>query len=153
MKLLKDSFLLLVGVLVIAWSFITFLHQPAPEHFQTPPILKVGEHNIILEIADTDAKRTQGLSGRTALENNHGMLFIFEEPGKYGFWMKDMLFPIDIVWISADLQVVGVERNVLPESYPQIFYPQTLINYALELNSGEAERLGIDIGEKLYLTH
>src|SRR5882672_5260542 len=52
--------------------------------------------------ADTDALRTLGLSGHSPLAADEGMLFIFPAPGEYGFWMKDMLFPLDLVWIAAD---------------------------------------------------
>ncbi len=151
MKLLKDTLFLLIGIAFVVGCIYLFLQKPAPEHFQTIPTLRVGDQSIILEMADTEEKRVQGLSGRPSLESNRGMLFVFDEVGSYGFWMKDMHFAIDIVWISADLRVAGVSKNAQPESYPNIFYSPTPIKYVLELNSGESEKLGIDTGSELYL--
>lgn len=79
------------------------------------------------------------------------MLFVFDISDLYGFWMKDMRFSIDIVWIDADWKIVGVERNVTRTTYPQIFVPKIPIKYVLELPSGEFEKLGVDIGSQMYL--
>lgn len=98
--------------------------------------LQIGKVKLEVEIAETDAARARGLSGRAALSENQGMLFVFDEPGQYGFWMKDMNFPIDIVWINEDWHIVGVTAEISPESYPEAFYPPRPIKYALEVNAG-----------------
>lgn len=100
-------------------------------------------------MAVTDAEREQGLSGQKALPKDSGVLFVFQSAGVYGFWMKDMNFPIDMVWIGADKTVSGVAPGVSPSSYPQIFYPPTPITYVLELASGEAAKMHIAPGSKL----
>ena len=64
-----------------------------------------------LNIASTPQARAKGLSGRATLERNQGMLFLFTAPGVYGFWMKDMKFPIDIIWLN-DRKVVDLTPNV-----------------------------------------
>lgn len=106
---------------------------------------------IYAEVVDTPASRAQGLSGRRGLGEKEGMLFIFDHPGRYGFWMKDMLFPIDIIWINTDGVVVHVERNVSPSSYAVTNPPQTFINepdarYVLEVAAGQADKLGAHLG-------
>lgn len=111
---------------------------------------------IYAEVADTLESRTQGLSGRSGLRENEGLLFIFEQPGRYGFWMKDMLFPIDMIWISADGTVVHIERNVSPDTYSKQSPPQTFVNtpdakYVLELASGESEKFGLYLGTKVKI--
>ena len=97
-------------------------------------------------IASTSAVRQQGLSGRISMASDEGLLFIFPEAGEYGFWMKDMNFPIDIVWIDADRKVVGISENVAPESYPENFYPPKTILYVLELNAGAVKKAGLKVG-------
>jgi uncharacterized membrane protein (UPF0127 family) len=153
MKLLKDAFFLLVGLFVLIGSFYLFLQQPAPAKYQVQSVstLKINEHIINIEIAESDEARARGLSGRTTLESGHGLLFVFPTPGMYGFWMKDMNFPIDIIWISDDWRILGIEKSVSPESYPTAFYPKSPITYALELPAGEAEKLGIDTDSIVYL--
>lgn len=111
---------------------------------------------IYAEVADTPQSRAQGLSGRTGLKEDEGMLFVFDQPGKYGFWMKDMLFPIDMVWISADGTVVYVEQNISPDTYFNSEPPQTFVNeasakYVLELSANQAEKYGLYLGAKVRI--
>ncbi len=150
MERLKNGFFLTVGVLFILGCFYLFLKQPAPAKYQQgEPVITAGGNVIPVEVADSENERTRGLSDREALAGGHGLLFEFPEVGSYGFWMKDMRFPIDIVWINEDWTVVGVERNATPESFPEIFYPAAPIKYVLEINSGEAEKFSIEAGRKL----
>lgn len=151
MKLLKDSVFFLIGLAFFGGCIYLFLQKPAPAHFQPTPILKVGDQSLILEIADTEEKRVQGLSDRDSLGENHGMLFVFDEPGSYGFWMKDMRFPIDIVFLDVNLRVINVYQGVKPETFPTPFYPVAPAKYVLEINSGEASMLGIDTGAQVIL--
>ena len=124
----------------------------------TTSSLPVSESEIVIEapsgairaiVARTDTDRGLGLSGRDSLAADEGMLFIFPIDGPYGFWMKDMKFPIDIVWIDHGHIVKGVSQKVSPETYPNLFFPPAPIRYVLELNSGSAERFGIASGTKL----
>lgn len=122
-----------------------------------------GEKEIILpkgkvyaEVVETAAARALGLSGRSGLSKDEAMLFVFDHPGKYGFWMKDMLFPIDIIWINQEGIVVHVERNATPESYFNNNPPQTFVNtpdakYVLELASGQADIFGLYLGTKVKI--
>lgn len=111
---------------------------------------------IYAEVADTPASRALGLSGRAGLANDEGMLFVFDYPGKYGFWMKDMLFSIDMVWIAEDGTVVHIERDATPESYFNHTPPQTFVNtpdakYVLELAAGQADMFGLYLGTKVKI--
>lgn len=116
----------------------------------------VPKGKIYAEIVDTRESREQGLSGRKGLAEDEGMLFVFDQSGKYGFWMKDMLFAIDMVWINKDGVVVHVERNATPESYFSVTPPQTFVNvpeakYVLEIVAGEAEKHGLYLGTKVTI--
>ena len=100
-------------------------------------------------IADSTESQEKGLGDRASLAKNAGMLFIFNVPGDYGFWMKDMSFPIDMVWVNRDKTVVGIARNVATSSFPGVFDPPSPIIYVLELNANASKRLGIATGTKL----
>jgi len=104
-----------------------------------------------IELAQTEAERRQGLSGRASLPEDSGMLFVFDAPTYPGFWMKDMNFPLDVIWLDENWQVVGITANVLPDSFPQAFYPPQgkLIKYVLELNAGWADTHNLKLEERL----
>ncbi len=104
---------------------------------------------ITAEIASSSDQQAKGLGGRASLQANAGMLFPFKYPGDYGFWMKDMRFSIDMVWISSNKKVVSITPGVSPDTYPNVFYPPLAISYVLELNAGDAQRFGIATGTQL----
>ena len=103
---------------------------------------------IRVSVTDTGASRERGLSGRRALAQDEGMLFVFPKDGKYAFWMKDMHFPIDILWLAADGGVVYMAQNVSPDSFPRTFRPDVLARYVLELPAGYAKEYNITIGDR-----
>ena len=107
-----------------------------------------------VEVADTHASRELGLSGREKMGNDEGLLFVFDEPGRYGFWMKDMKFPLDIIWINQNGVVVDIERKVTPESYlkKKTFINKSEAIYVLEINAGLAEKFGLYLGSKVKIT-
>jgi len=147
---LKKQIWTLVGILIIAGSFFLFFSSMvnAPDH----QVVIVGTR-INVEIMQTAAEREQGLSGHEPLADNQGMLFIFEKSGLYGFWMKDMLFSIDIIWftptcpepcrggeVEGPARIVHIEKNVAPNTYPKVFAPKEPAQYVLELNAGLADK-------------
>lgn len=154
MKRVRDAFFLLLGIGIVVWSFLVVLDKPAPAKYQNytgNSYVVVGDQMIEVEIAETEEARERGLSGRESLAAGHGLLFLFESPGMHGFWMKDMRFPIDIVWIDEDWVVLGVERGAEPASYPDIFSPPAPVRSVLEIPAGQARAYGIDTGSKLFL--
>src|SRR3989338_8221873 len=76
------------------------------------------------------------------------MLFIFDKPDNYGFWMKDMRFPIDIIWLDQNFKVVHVEKSVATSTYPKVFYPSGPATYVLEVNSGISDSINLQIGDE-----
>lgn len=103
---------------------------------------------IPVTVADTPSLRQLGLSGTVSLDRGIGKLFVFDQADKHGFWMKDMAYPIDIVWIDQSFKVIYVV-SAWPESYPEVFYPLTEAKYVLEVNAGEALVDGLDVGKKI----
>lgn len=103
------------------------------------------------EIVSTPAAQAKGLGGRAEIPSDYGMLFVFKEKATQRFWMKDMLASIDILWIGDDGVVVGIEKEVDPDTYPDVFASPEPVRYVLETRAGEAFRLGITTGTKLNL--
>jgi len=100
-------------------------------------------------VASTSDQQELGLGQRASLPADEGMLFPFAIPGQYGFWMKDMDFPLDMVWIAPDKAVIAISRDVQPDSYPSVIYPPGDISYVLELNADSASKYGIATSTKL----
>lgn len=113
--------------------------------------IRVGGALISAEIAETPEKRALGLSGRKTLGKNEGMLFVFDEPGIYSFWMKDMLFPIDIIWLDEGFRVVAIAENAAPSSFPNLFTPSSPAQYVLEVPSGFVRQHTTRVGEYVHI--
>lgn len=79
------------------------------------------------------------------------MLFVFDEPGHYAFWMKDMRFPIDIIWAGPDGRVVHIEENLSPETYPNSFSSALPAQYVLEVPAGFAQAHAVQLGSTLVI--
>lgn len=109
--------------------------------------LSIAGTQVRVSIAQTPQEQEQGLSGTPSLPENSGKLFIFNTPGTYGFWMKDMHYPLDLVWIDASHKIVDITESVAPDTYPQIFYPNSPVTAVLELNAGFSTKHGLSIGE------
>ena len=131
---MKKWLILILIMLMIIGCFLLWPTKTASINTKT---ITINNQKIIVEIADTPAKRERGLSGRESLPPNTGLLFVFDEPGQYGFWMKDMLFPIDILWLDENFQIVGSWLNADPTSYPKSVTPKVKAKYVLETNLGE----------------
>jgi uncharacterized protein len=112
-------------------------------------LISIGGVTIPVTVADTDAEREQGLSGTAYLPQGTGKLFVFDTPRAYGFWMKDMAYSLDIIWIDEDMRVIAISKDIFPESYPEIVYPPANVAYVLEVNSGFSTRHGIRANQLL----
>lgn len=113
--------------------------------------LLLNNKKISLIIADTEEKREKGLGNRDYLPKNKGMLFVFDKPDAYGFWMKDMRFAIDIVWLDENKKIVHIEKNVLPNTFPNTFIPPQKSLYVIETNVGFVDENDLEVGKILTL--
>lgn len=107
--------------------------------------------DIQLIVADTSETRQKGLGGRENLPDDTAMLFVFEKPDAYSFWMKDMKFAIDIIWINEVGRIVYMENNVSPNTYPKSFRPDSKSLYVLEGNEDFIEENQLAVGNILLL--
>ena len=111
----------------------------------------INDISIKVDIADTAEKRTMGLSGRPSLAENEGVFFIFDSSYRYSFWMKEMNFPIDIIWIDENFVIADITKHAAPESFPKTFFPVLPVRYVLEVNAGWSDKNGIKVGDKVLL--
>lgn len=109
-----------------------------------------GENIHLITVADTRAERARGFSGRAMPAKDTGILFIFPTPTLPAFWMKEMLFPIDIVWIDSTRTVIGVTPMIATSTYPETFSPPRAIRYALEVPAGSARTIAT--GTRAYFS-
>jgi uncharacterized membrane protein (UPF0127 family) len=100
------------------------------------------------EFATTEAAREQGLGDRASVPDDYAMVFAFPKPDQYGFWMKDMEVPLDIVWLSDTGVVLGIEARVPASSYPNVFYPPQPVQYVLEAKAGFMAEHGVGVGDR-----
>lgn len=148
----KALIVLVLAAMAAAGAWYYYAHRapsaPAPTAMKTAT-LHIGAITIHADVADTPALREKGLAGRAALEDGQGMWFVFGSDGLWPFWMKDTPIPLDIIWADASSTIVHIERNVLPDSYPQAFAPETPARYVLEVPGGYADREGITEGRRI----
>ncbi|OGN02525.1 MAG: hypothetical protein A2655_02265 [Candidatus Yanofskybacteria bacterium RIFCSPHIGHO2_01_FULL_43_42] len=157
MKIKKTSvlvFVFLTGLLVFGGLFVLRdrITSISKESAQQPPTIQINGWPVEILLARTSEEQMRGLSGRTVLPENQGMLFLYDEPGFYSFWMKDMQFPIDIIWIDENYIIIDITKDVLPGSFPQIFQSQKPAQYVLEVNAGFVEKNSVEIGNILDLS-
>ena len=115
--------------------------------------INIAGQNVKVDLAITVDEQTRGLSGRQNMSDNTGMLFVFNKPEKYLFWMKDMNFPLDIIWIGEDMKVVYIKENALPELYPETYRPTAPSKYVLEVPSGFSTKNNLKVGDSVSFTY
>lgn len=159
-KFIIQSILLLAVIFTALYLFnsdIQITDLPFGPATSSEGVVKINESSIKVEIADTQAKRSKGLSGRESLASDEGMLFIFPKEDIYPFWMKGITFALDFVWIR-DLAVVDLLENVppapagQPDSSLPIYQSKVEINKVLEIPAGTVQRLNIRVGDTIKIT-
>lgn len=108
---------------------------------------KIAIKNLL--IADSEEEIRRGLGGLAHLPIDSGMLFVFGVKGHHGIWMKEMKFPIDIIWLDEMFRIVDLKENARPETYPEVFTPQSMARYVLETSSGFVKRRGLSVGDEM----
>lgn len=116
--------------------------------FRDDKTITIGSQQLKAEVVTSPQAQAKGLSGRQCIAANEAMLFEFPKPGQYSFWMKDMKFPIDMIWVAANHKVVSIKENVQPSTYPDSFTnaADQLAQYILEVQAHDSSRLRIDPG-------
>lgn len=146
----KDRLIVISLVLVLVLLAIPLLLNNKTENKISQ--ICIEENCFSVELAETLKERQTGLMNREFLAENEGMLFIFPEEGDYGFWMKNTLIPLDIIWINRDLEIVNIitAEPCQQEECP-IYNPGKEALYVLEINGGLASKLKIEREEKIKI--
>lgn len=152
---MKYVLLILAGVIVLGgiWVFVQTDESVSDKDNKIAPTAVINGQELNLEVMRKPQDRSRGLSGKELLAQNAGMLFIFESPNVPGFWMKDMNFSIDIIWIGSDKRILDMTESVSPETYPEVFKPKSQIQYVLEVNAGWVDEHNISIGEVILFNN
>ncbi len=146
---------IIIGFIIILLIFSGIIvfqinKNPAPKSKVT-----IDKHDFSVELETTSAQQQQGLSGRASLPKNQGMLFIFQTANRYPFWMKDMKFNLDIIFINNN-KIVSIFQNVpAPKnanSKLPTYTPSSQANQVLELNAGTAKADGFKNGDTVKVT-
>ena len=125
--------------------------QPAPSGLQQVPLTissASGVHRFIVEVARTGEEQAQGLMFRESLADDRGMIFPYDPPRAVGFWMKNTLIPLDMIFIRADGTIARIAANTVPLSEETVFSGEA-ISSVLEIRGGRAAELGIRAGDKV----
>ena len=148
-----STYSLVVAIAILATALVLRIVQAVDAHRPNLAEVTVVGRTFRAEVADTAAKQAQGLSGRAALASDQAMYFPMSRPDFWAFWMKDMRFPLDIVWIQ-DGKVIGVSAELPPPAQgeqPRTVVPPGPADAVLEINSGEAASDGIVPGVDVQL--
>ncbi len=147
MLFIRENIRLILGAAVVIFILLLLLavilnHKPTK--------VKVAEQTFSVAVAKTDKEKQIGLSGKKSLPKNQGMLFVFDKPDFYSFWMKNMKFPIDIIYIHGD-KVTTVIKNAKPvqDGDLPIYQPREQSDKVLEINAGLSEKYGIKNGSEV----
>lgn len=138
---------LMAASIVVVLALV--LAQAASAYFLQPKaVMHLNGQRFEVTIADTDKTRKRGLSGTSGLAADQAMLFINEYESRHGIWMKDMNYSIDIIWLDSLKKVVHMEREVSPDTYPTVFFPDADARYIVEFRSGTVKDKGLRIGQE-----
>ncbi|MCC7289792.1 DUF192 domain-containing protein [bacterium] len=146
--------LIVVFVLIPAVFWVVLINPFKTTETQLYEI-KVGDQKLMVNLAETEQERSKGLSGRERLDGEEGLLFVFSRDVQSPFWMRDMKFAIDIIFIDQNFFVTGIKNDAQPcESILKcpLIIPNDKYRYVLEVNSGYANLHGIKKGTQLDLT-
>lgn len=119
-------------------------------------VVTINDISVPVQVVDTEIKRREGLSNKPPLEEGHGMLFVFpNENVRGGFWMKEMYFDIDIIWIN-DGEISQIHENVPAPENPNapahelpLYIPNDPYDFVLEMNAGSANKYGFEVGDQV----
>jgi uncharacterized membrane protein (UPF0127 family) len=146
---MKKIYISLIILLFLGFLFYSFDAEVKVNEIQ---YVKIGNQEVKVDLALSEIEKNKGLGGRESLLEDEGMLFVFDETGKYSFWMKDMKFAIDIIWIGENKEIIYIKKNATPESYPESFEPENPTRdtkYVLEVSAGFSEKNNLKIGDKI----
>jgi uncharacterized membrane protein (UPF0127 family) len=137
---------LIISGVVLAIG-VTFLLVFLPMLTKPETDLWLGDGIFKVTVASTQTAREQGLSGKSELDADHALLMVFPSEDQWGIWMKNMNFPIDIVWMNKGKKVVYIQKNAPFDNQTTIYKPEKSALYVVELPAGTTSKKSIMVGE------
>ncbi len=112
----------------------------------------IGEHEFIVEVADTNKKKAVGLMFRKEIPDNFGMLFLYPDEDFRAMWMKNTLIYLDLVFLNSDKEIVDIKVNVPPcKNDPcETYISKVKARYVLELKGNTSKKLNITTGDRVF---
>jgi uncharacterized protein len=149
---MKKSKLGKINLIILAIFVVSALGLKVWQYHWTTELVTLKDEPLLVQIAKTPYHHTKGLSGRNSLGKYDGMLFVFTERSQIGIVMREMSFPIDIIWLDRG-KVVDIAPNVQVEDVPEDdltrYFPRVYANLVLELSAGWVEEHDLRIGDML----
>ena len=149
---LRKTIFISINVSICISQLFTFNCSLADDIVYSHAIVTTSEgERIHVEVADTQRKRSLGLSNRPSLKKGWGMLFVFDKRKTHRFWMKDMQFPLDIIWLDNN-RIVHIIHNAEPVSSQENLNVMTSpvpVNFVLEIASGRSKKLQLKSGQRM----
>jgi hypothetical protein len=133
-----------LAVIVMVVALVIYERPAGPARIELKGI------ELTVEMAVTPSQWSRGLSGRSSLEMDHGMLFVFDHQNRWAFWMKGMQFPLDVIWFDSNRSIIQYVESLQPcylDDCPT-FSPQTDALYALEVNAGFVAAHNLTVGDR-----
>lgn len=144
----RQAILLFAAVFLVTLTsvFAVWKETRAPQSPPTRIQVNVAGVTVQATLAQTPKEHARGLSNVPSLRPDEGMLFLFSEPTMQQFWMKEMRFPIDIIWISAERRVIAMHESIAPSTYPELFSANAPVIAVLEVPAGWAAAHNATVG-------
>ncbi len=149
-KKLGGIFFVMTVFFLVEFFLVSDPENLIPENIK---YVEIAGENIKVDLALTPDEQAKGLSGRGELKEQEGMLFVFEKPAKHVFWMKDMNFPIDIIWLNENREIVYIKTDARPELFPETYAPNENAKYVLEVVSGFSDKNNLKVGDQVQFTY
>ncbi len=146
---MKNIFVFLIVIVVVLSIFFGYVSYFGVENKDFSRI------SINGEIFDVEVVRKQedlalGLSGRSHIEDKNAMVFVFDKEDFWGIWMKDMNFPIDVVWLDKNKKIIFIKENLKPETFPEVFYPDLKALYVVEMSVDSVKKTKAKINDEVF---
>jgi uncharacterized membrane protein (UPF0127 family) len=118
-------------------------------------VVTIKQYKLSVQLAATPEQREAGLAGMEHISDTEGMMFIFSEPRRIGFWMKGVKFPLDILWLNKG-KIIAISDNIpiepgKKENELPVYYPPSEADRVIEVNAGWAFRHDVMVGDSVVL--
>lgn len=138
----------LIGLVLLIVAVYAFLTLRSSQSSDTRKVL-LGGFAYTMQVADEPVEHQRGLSGAEPLGEREGMLFVYDQPESLCFWMKDMRYALDMIWLDQEKRIVHIEREVAPETFPSSFCSPEQAQYVIEVANGAADDLKLSLGDQV----